>query len=129
EAASRADGRGGSTAVAAVYRRGSATASQGTGFTVCVRFETGRAVDAASLLEVAATPCAASGNYTGHFASHAPAFVCDASARRRCGSSVCSGYARPCKYCDDTDVHAYGAGAREAGTSERIPADGATWGG
>src|SRR5205807_7463242 len=107
EAVSRADGRGSSTAVAEVCRGGTGTAAQGSGFTVCVRFESGRAVDAASLLEVAATPCAASGNYTGHFASHAPAFVCDASARRRCGSSVCSGYARSCKYCDDTDLHAY----------------------
>ena len=77
--------------------RGAATAAQKTGVTVRVCVEAGRAVDTASLLEVATTPCTAGRDHADHFAAHASAFVCDASARRRCGSSVCSGHARPCR--------------------------------
>ncbi len=84
-----------------------ATASQKAGFTVSVRIAAGRAVDTSSLLEVAATPCTASRDDTGHFASYAPAFVCDASPRRRRGSSIGSGDARTCEYRDDADLYAY----------------------
>ena len=60
--------------------KSAATASEETGFAVCVRVEAGWAIDPTGLLEVAPTSCTAGGDYAGHLAAHASAFICDASA-------------------------------------------------